>query len=339
MPKNLTTSKIDRQNILNNNYAVEEIEKAIEIKSIDWDGQKYLTKNMVANFYGVDIRTIERYVNKYKKELESNGYRVLKGKKLESFLSAYDKSFGTDINVGTKITVLSVFDFRAFLNIGMFLVESETAAQVRKIILDIVIDTINQRSGGSTKYINQRERDFIGSFLQNEDYRKEFTNALRDYVDMGNGKYAIYTNKIYVSIFKEKANEYKQILKLSSKDRLRDTLYSEVLDLISSYEHGLAIMIEEESKNKGRKLNNWELSAVFNSLENLPVWKPLINQARRKMASRDMALRDAFHYQLSDYIQPLTKSEYKKLLGDAGDQLDKLMSENIDVLTRLKEGE
>lgn len=337
MPKSLTTSKIDRQNILNNSYAVEEIEKAIDIKSIDWDGQKYLTKNMVANFYNVDIRTIERYISKYNSELESNGYRVLKGKQLESFLSAYNNNFATDINVGSKVRVLSVFDFRAFLNIGMFLVESETAAQVRSIILDIVIDTINQRSGGSTKYINQRERDFIGSFVQNENYRQEFTDALRDYVDMGNAKYAIYTNKIYVSFFKEKAHEYKEILNLSSKDRIRDTLYSEVLDLISSYEHGLAVMIEEQSITLGRKLNNWELSDVFESLEMLPVWKPLINQARKKMASRDMALREAIHYQLKEYIEPLDKSEYEKFLGDASEELEKLLSDNKDVLSRLKE--
>ena len=64
-------------------------------------------------------------------------------------------------------------------------------------MLDIVIDFINQKAGGATKYINQRDSDFIGAFLQEENYRKEFTDALRDYVDMGNAKYGIYTDKIY----------------------------------------------------------------------------------------------------------------------------------------------
>ena len=31
-----------------------------------------------------------------------------------------------------------------------------------------------------------------------------------------------------------------------------------------------------------------------------------------------MALREAFHYQLSEYIQPLDKEEYEKFLGTAG---------------------
>ena len=43
-------------------------------------------------------------------------------------------------------------------------------------MLDIVIDFINQKAGGATKYINQRDSDFIGAFLQEENYRKEFTD-------------------------------------------------------------------------------------------------------------------------------------------------------------------
>ena len=57
------------------------------------------------------------------------------------------------------------------------------------------------------------------------------------------------------------------------------------------------------------------------------------------MASRDMAFRDAFHYQLSEYIKPLDKDEYQKFLGTAGDELEKLMAENEEVLKRLKERE
>ena len=55
------------------------------------------------------------------------------------------------------------------------------------------------------------------------------------------------------------------------------------------------------------------------------------------MASRDMALRDAFHYQLSEYIQPLDRDEYKKVSWSRRRQVDRLMRENQDVLRRLKE--
>ena len=63
----------------------------------------------------------------------------------------------------------------------------------------------------------------------------------------------------------------------------------------------------------------------------------MIMRGRTKMASRDMALRDAFHYQLSEYIQPLDKDEYQKFLGATGDELEHLMQENQEVLKRLKE--
>ena len=59
--------------------------------------------------------------------------------------------------------------------------------RLRQIMLDIVIDFINQKAGGGTKYINQRDQRILWvHFLQEENYRREFTDALRDYVDMGN---------------------------------------------------------------------------------------------------------------------------------------------------------
>ena len=57
------------------------------------------------------------------------------------------------------------------------------------------------------------------------------------------------------------------------------------------------------------------------------------------MASRDLALRDAFHEQLKEYITPLSKEEYNKYLGKESDALETLMQENEDVLKRLRDRE
>jgi len=342
MSKNLITSKLDRQNILNNEFALSEIQNQTGIQGILFENKIYFTKTMVATFFEVDIRTVERYVSDNIDELSYNGYEIIKGKRLKEFLDKIEKLDVPDINVGNisnRTPQLAIFDFRAFLNLAMLLVESQPAKSLRQIILDIVIDFINQKAGGGTKYINQRDSEFLGAFLQEENYRREFTDALRDYVDMGNAKYGIYTDKIYQSIFREKAKEYRQILKLSDKDKVRDTFYSEILTLIASYECGLADMIKQQSEALGHKLNNWEMTDLFNAFETLPLWKPLIVQARTKMASRDMALRDAFHFQLEEYIKPLSGDEYEKFLGTAGDELEKLMAENQDVLKRLKESE
>ena len=48
MAKDLTTSKIDRQNILNNELAVNEIQKQTGIQGILYEGRLRFTKSMVA---------------------------------------------------------------------------------------------------------------------------------------------------------------------------------------------------------------------------------------------------------------------------------------------------
>lgn len=339
MPKDLTSSHIDRQNILNNELALIEIKKKSNFKGILWDEELMFTREMASELFEVDIRTIGRYIEQYNDELTQNGYQVLRGKKLKDFLHAMQMSFGKDINVPTKITVLGVFNFRSLLNLAMLLSESEKARILRQMMLDIVIDLINKKTGGSTKYINQRDKDFISAYLQEENYRRQFTDALKYYVEDNRFKYAHFTDLIYVSIFKEKAKEYKKILDLKASDKVRDTFYSEILDIIAAYECGLADAIKEEYVKQGRKLSCREVESILEKFENMALWKPLIHRGRIKMASRDMALRDAFHYQLSEYIQPLDKDEYEKFLGAAGEELERLMQENKDVLKRLKERE
>ncbi len=98
MAKDLTTSEISRQNILNNPVALPRIREALEVKPLEFDGQYVLTKQMVADFYEVDIRTISRYIENNQEELEHNGYFICKGEKLKEFKDR----FGKDIDVPTK---------------------------------------------------------------------------------------------------------------------------------------------------------------------------------------------------------------------------------------------
>ncbi|MDY6296044.1 MAG: DNA-binding protein [Schwartzia succinivorans] len=337
MAKDLTNSRLDRQNILNNEIAIEELRPRINLQTVFWHDKYYATKNMIAEYFEVDIRTIERYISEYETELSANGYEVLKGKRLNDFIESYNQKFATDINVGRKIRSLTVFDFRAFLNIAMLLADSEKARALRQMMLDVVIDLINRKTGGGTKYINQKDTDFIFSAWQEDNYRRQFTDALKKCVEPNRMKYAHFTDMIYVSIFKEKAKEYKKILDLKASDKVRDTFYSEILDIISAYETGLADAIKKEQERKGHILSLRETEAIFRSFEEMALWKPLIQRGRTKMASRDMALREAFHYRLSEYIKPLDKEDFQKFLGVTGDELERLMAENQEVLKRLKE--
>jgi hypothetical protein len=305
MNKDLTNSAIDRQNILNNPYALAEIEKAAGIRGISFEGKTVVLKEQVAAFFEVTTRTVDNYLEKFSSELRQNGYELLRGKRLQDCKLAIQEAFGHEADFVTKTTVLGVFNFRAFLNMAMLLSESERASLLRKAILDIVIDTINRRTGGGTKYINQRDEDFIQSAFIEENYRKQFTDALKECVDMGNFKYALYTDKIYISIFREKAHEYRRVLRLDNRASVRDTFYSEILDLIASYECGFADAINQTFRDKGRKLTSWDVDDLFGKFESQAHWKPLIEKARNKMASRDLAFRDALHHQLQEYVTPL----------------------------------
>jgi len=200
-----------------------------------------------------------------------------------------------------------------------------------------VIDTINRRTGGGTKYINQRDEDFIQSAFIEENYRQQFTDALKDCVDMGNFKYAVYTDKIYVSIFREKAQEYRRVLRLDKRANVRATFYAEVLDIIASYECGFGDAIVTDSKAKGRKLTSWEVDSLFKTFEAQAHWRPLIEKARNKMASRDLVFRDALHLQLQEYVTPLDREDFERFLGEKSKELAERLEEAKDVMKRLKE--
>jgi hypothetical protein len=337
--KDLTVSQVDRQNILNNPYALQEIEKATRLKGVPFEGKNVVVKEQVAVFFELTLRTIENYLGRHSEELAQNGYEVIKGNRLKQLKVSISESDVPETNFGNiaKAPQLGIFDFRAFLNLAMLITESERARVLRQMILDIVIDTINQRTGGGTKYINQRDEDFLIAAFQEENYRKEFTDALKNYVDMGNFKYPLYTDKIYVSIFREKAKEYRKILRLHEKDKVRDTFYSEVLDLVSAYEYGFAKVLEDAFHKQGKKLTSWEVDALFSAFEKQPHWKPLIEKARNKMASRDLAFRDVLHARLKGYITPLNSADFEKFLGEKSKELVERLEEARDVMKRLKE--
>ena len=337
--KDLTNTAVSRQNILNNSLAVAEIQKAVGIKGVLFENEYKFLKRQIADFFEVTERTIDNCLEKNEKELSKNGYEVLNGKRLIDFKLVYQHNYDNEIDFVIKTVRLGIFNFRAFLNVAMLLADSGKARELRSVILDIVIDTINKRTGGSTKYINQRDEDYIVNMLRGEDYRKEFTDALRDCVDMGNFKYMVYTDKIYRSIFKENAAEYRRILRLEKDENVRHTMYSEVLDIISSYEAGFAEMLRNESLRLGRMLAVIETDKLFYEFEKQKLWEPLREKARNKMASRDLCFRDALHQNLEEYISAVPQADFERFLGEKSMELDRRLEEYKEALKRLKERE
>lgn len=335
--KDLTISNIERQNVLNNRFAVSKVQEYLDIEGMLFEGEYRFTKKMVADFYEVEERTIERYLEKHSDELSANGYVLCKGKHLKEL----KLQFAPVINVGSKTTQLGLFNFRSFLDMGMLLTESEKAKKVRSLILDFVITTINEKTGGGTKYINRRDVHYLPAAITEENYRKNLTSAINQYVDgHPTYKYSQITDLIYKAVFKENAKEYRAILKLDSKDNVRHTLYSEVLLVISSFENGVGAAISERFKeNGGSLLSIEEVERIVNELAEHPMQKPYLNDARTKMASRDFSFRDAYHGNIADYLQAVTPEEFERFIGDQSIDFDRILAENKDVLKRLKQAE
>lgn len=371
MANNLTQSAVDRQNILNNPEFLNQFQEFLGISGMVYEGEIRFTTAQIADFYDVSQKTVKRYIEIAEKELSHNGYSVLKGTKLKEFkalfghliyadieedsqrdinvpLSKNEGDFERDINVPLKkdftdkqklnrLKALAVFNFRAFLNIGMLLTESEKAKSIRSSILDIVIDSLNKKLGGSTKFINQRDEDYLVAMLREPQYRQEYTSALNRYLDMGNAKYGIYTDAIYQAIFNENASEYKQVLKLEDTENPRETMYSEVLKLIASFEIGIADEMKNKYEELGRQLTPIELNQLIKKFSEQRFWIPQLEDARIKMATRDYGFRDVVHNRLTNYIQSISANDYQKFLGDQSKTLQERIDENIEVFKRLKD--
>lgn len=338
MNKDLTTSLIARNNILNNKYALAELETNLQLNGLVWEGETVFTKQQTAQILDIDVRTVERYISDYADELSKNGYRLLKGKSLKDMKLFYV----SDIDVGDispKAPSLGIFTFRALLNLAMLVTESERAKFIRSRMLDIVIDIIAQKAGGKTKFINQRDTDYLPAAYLEQSYRKQFTDALRDYLAMGNGKYGLYTDKIYQVIFCENTKEYRQILKLVDKDKTRETMYAEVLNAIGSFETGLATQMKAEYEKLGRKLTPNELDKLIDDAAENPFLQPFILDARIKMSSRDLGFREVLHEKLTQYIQAVPENDFERFLGERSRSLQEQLedTQTLAVLQRLKD--
>ena len=333
MTKDLTTSAISRQNILNNPVALPRIREALDIKPLEYKGVLYMTKQMAADFYEVDKRTIDNCLADHEDELRNNGYKLWKGKEL----SELKLHFAHEKDFATKTTQLGLFDFRSFLNLGMILTTSEKAKWLRARMLDIVIAVINEKTGGGTKYINRRDRNYLVSAVSEENYHQKLTDAIRDYVDGHKTyKYSTIMDMIYKAVFCEKAKEYKQLLDLSEKDNLRRTLYAEVLVSVSAFENHVAETIKTKAKEMG-VVTVAEVGEAIKELSAMPFVKPILEDARTKMASRDFALRDVYHNNIAEYLKAVSPEEYEKFIGSQSVDFDHLLDENKAVLDRLKQ--
>jgi len=109
--------------------------------------------------------------------------------------------------------------------------------------------------------------------------------------------------------------------------------------VIASFEHGLAVEMKKHFEEQGRKLKASELDILIIQAQESPYLKPSIEDARVRMASRDLGFRAALHHKLEGYIQAVPQGDFDKFLGEKSRSLEEQLSDTrtLDVLKRLKD--
>lgn len=96
-----------------------------------------MTTQMVADYYEVGLKTLQKLIERNKEELISNGLSILIGKELKEFKTNFDADILSVTKINKANRSLATFTRRAILNVGMLLRDSEIAKEVRTRLLDM----------------------------------------------------------------------------------------------------------------------------------------------------------------------------------------------------------
>lgn len=123
-----------------------------------------MTVQMVADYYEVNLNTIEQLISRNKEELVENGLKDLTGKETRDKLVTYNLSVTNHRGYfeceGLKFANRrnTLINKRVLLNIGMLLRDSEVARELRRRILDIVYDA-SENNGSIEIVVNDIDEE------------------------------------------------------------------------------------------------------------------------------------------------------------------------------------
>ncbi|MEK7172621.1 MAG: antA/AntB antirepressor family protein [Patescibacteria group bacterium] len=192
---------------------------------------------------------------------------------------------------------------------------SDIGKQVRKYFIRVESDfkKVMRIAALDPKIINQLASQFLETREETKDYRKDFTDCIKNFVAVKN--YGTYTDMLYDFLFLEKAKEYRKLLDLAKKDFTRNYMYEEILLIIGAFEAGLAGEIEKEFKRLDRMLNKDEFVKKFDEFASQKNWLVYQKRARSIMATYDEELRRVKHPKLIDYKKEFSQEDIQKLIG------------------------
>jgi len=192
---------------------------------------------------------------------------------------------------------------------------SEIGKKVRKYFIRVESDfkKVMRIATMDPKFINQLASQFFETREETKEYRRDFTDCIKDFVAVKN--YGTYTDMLYNFLFLERAKEYRKLLDLAKKDFTRNYMYEEILLTIGAFETGLAGEIEKEFKKLKRMLTQKEFEKIFNDFSSQRNWLVYQKIARNIMATYDEELRRIKHPKLIDYRKEFSQEDIQKLLS------------------------
>jgi len=192
---------------------------------------------------------------------------------------------------------------------------SEVGKMVRKYFIRVEgeFKKVMRLAAFNPKTINQLASQFAETREETKDYRKDFTDCVKNFVAAKN--YGTYTDMLYGFLFLERAKQYRKLLELVKKDLTRNYMYEEILLIIGAFEAGLSGEIEKEFKKLNRQLTKEEFVKKFNEFSSQKNWLVYQKRARNIMATYDAELRNIKHPKLIDYKKEFSQEDIQKLIG------------------------
>jgi phage anti-repressor protein len=191
---------------------------------------------------------------------------------------------------------------------------NDMGKKARKYFIRVEDDfkKVMQIATSDPKFINQLAEGFMEIREETKEYRRDFTDSIRDFVEVKN--YGTYTDMLYDFLFLEKAKEYRDLLSLVREDFTRNSMYQEILLIIWAFETGLSWEVENKYKTLWRCLTKNEFIDTFHAFSSNKMWRVYQKRARNIMSTYDEELRNIKHPKLIDYRKEFTNEDIKRLL-------------------------
>ena len=192
---------------------------------------------------------------------------------------------------------------------------NEMGKKVRKYFIRVESDfkKVMRIATMDPKFINQLTSQFFETREETKEYRRDFTDCIKDFVAVKN--YGTYTDILYGFLFLERAKEYRKLLNLVKKDLTRNSMYEEIILIIGAFETGLAGEVEKKFEKLGRMLTQEEFEKIFKEFSSQRNWLVYQKRARNIMATYDEELRKIKHPKLIDYRKEFSQEDIQRLLS------------------------